>query len=128
MLQIDSLQELVAAGVIVLLALGMILGFAMRRRIKASKGEVVIDEQEEGKGQAATLCAPYVAGHTAILARLEALAEATNVMQLAQNEALDVLLGLAEGDQINGQVKAVRRKLIRAEGFKDGTEAVGVAS
>jgi hypothetical protein len=126
MLKLDTLENIVATGIILLLGLGMILLFAMRRRIKAklpNGAEAVIDDQ----GQP-VVCAPYVAGHTAILARLEALAEATNVMQLAQNEALDVLLGLAEGDQINGQVKAVRRKLIRAEGFKDGTEAVGVAS
>lgn len=48
-----------------------------------------------------------------------------NQMQLAETEALDVLLGLAEGDAINGQVKAARRKLTLAEGYKEASDSIG---
>ena len=46
-------------------------------------------------------------------------------MQIAQTTALDVLLGLAEGDKINGQVKTARTALTRAEGFKEAIEGGG---
>jgi hypothetical protein len=118
MLHLDTLSNIIGAGIIVLIALGMILWFALRRRIKAGKDGVTI-------GGAESPCAPYIAEHAASLARLEAGVSAINVMQLAQTRALDILLGLAEGEAINGQVKAARAGLTRAEGFKDATETMG---
>ena len=56
------------------------------------------------------------------LATLTNITKGINAMQVAETSALDVLLGLAEGDQINGQVKEARKKLAQAEGFKEATE------
>ena len=56
------------------------------------------------------------------LAEVAIIARGLDRLQIAQSEGLDVLLGLAEGEKVNGQVKEARRKLAVAEGFKEATE------
>jgi hypothetical protein len=127
MLHLDTLSNIIGAGIIVLIALGMILLFALRRRIKAGKDGVEIGGKGKGK---MVPCAEYIAEHSAVLARLEigqqalsAELKGINVMQIVVTQALDVLLGLAEGEHVNGQIAKVRQNIARGEGYK---EALGV--
>jgi hypothetical protein len=132
MLTIDHLPDIIAAGIVVLAALGMILWFAMRRRIKAGKNglEVGAAAAEEAPP---LLCEARIAvEHSELLTRLTAVVEALapqlagiNQMLQAHSEGFDVLLGLAEGDQINGQVKKARNSIARAQGFKDAADQLG---
>lgn len=134
-LKIDDWWEMLVAGLVsggtILSVLWMVLAFLDRRKGKIKAGPVEIG----GTPDPAPACAPYVVEHSEILDRLteaieelrdlaRAQAETTrgvDVMQRAELEALEVLLGLAEGEEKNGQIGKARAKLARAQGYKDAT-------
>lgn len=45
-----------------------------------------------------------------------------SIMQEAQNEALNLVLGHMKGEKFNGELDAVRIKLSRAEGFQEAVQ------
>lgn len=129
MLKLDDFEDIISAGVILLTALGMILLFALRRQIKVGKGGAIIGGKQKGDSAS---CAPYFVAHDEMLkaltenmAALGPALRGINSMQLAQTQALDVLLGIAEGSSINGQVARARSALTRAEGYKEATDEMG---
>ena len=136
MIKLDDWWDLLIAGVVILGTIGMLLAF-FRRGGHVKAGNVSVGEDSSPVPvpvvSVSTLpCDSYQHDHMAALDRLSASLDSIaktmhgiNQMQLAETEALDVLLGLAEGDAINGQVKAARRKLTLAEGYKEASDAIG---
>lgn len=143
-INLDHWYEMVIVGVFLLAVLytairgiggivRMIIDFVRkggRFRVGPSGAEIGEDARPEP-------CAPYVVEHTEILKKLEQSVkiltdiQATTSreiagidnMQRAQNESLDVLLGLAAGEEPNGQIERARIGLAKAQGFKDATSA-----
>jgi len=132
LIKLDDWYDIAIAGVIILGAIGMLLAF-FRRGGHVKAGNVTVGGDDVPVVPVSTLpCDNYQHDHMAALERLTesvtaiaTMMNGMNQMQLAETEALDVLLGLAEGDAINGQVKAARRKLTLAEGFKEASEDIG---
>lgn len=132
MIKLDDWWDIAIAGVIILCTIGMLLAF-FRRGGHVKAGSVTVGGDSAPVVPISTLpCDSYQHDHMAALDRLSSAIDAIaktmhgiNQMQLAETEALDVLLGLAEGDAINGQVKAARRKLTLAEGYKEASDAIG---
>jgi hypothetical protein len=113
-------------------------------KTKARLGPKGLELESAGADPAATLgcppggCIDHYAEHAPLLEQLvAAVAQLTKAVEIivtegrgtrevlaAQSQGLDVLLGLAEGEEVNGQVKAARSALTRAEGYKEATEAV----
>jgi hypothetical protein len=133
---IDSALDIIAVVAIALLVCVTLYGIVLLitkalkhfRSLKVGKVDL-----EQGAASQQGGCIDYSAVHTPILQRLTEildglapLVQGINEMQKAQNQALDVLLGLAEGDEVNGQVKNARKALTRAEGYKEATEEVSV--
>ena len=137
-IKLDDWWDIAIAGVIILGTVGMLLAF-FRRGGHVRAGSVTVGGDDTPVPapvpvvSVSTLpCDSYQHDHMAALDRLSASLDSIaktmhgiNQMQLAETEALDVLLGLAEGDAINGQVKAARRKLTLAEGYKEASDAIG---
>lgn len=136
----DTLGEVIAGGVVVLIALFMVLRFLKHRRIaREANGTLTVEETSTttktttpATQPATPPCDSYQHEHMLILKALqESLTDlkqtllGLNEMQIAETGALDVLLGLAEGEEVNGQVTAARNNLTRAQGFKQATETIG---
>ncbi len=135
-LKIDDWWEMLVAGLVsggtILSVLWMVLAFLDRRKGKIKAGPVEIGGN---LSDSTPSCTPYVAEHSEILDRLtEAIEElrdlariqaettrGVDVMQRAELEALEVLLGIAEGEEKNGQIGRARTNLARAQGYKDAT-------
>jgi hypothetical protein len=118
----------------------MVLAFVRKGgKINAGKKGITVEETNtnaDGSSVKTTVsqgsgCADYQAEHLAVMHEMRiALGElkqtllGLNAMQIAETEALGVLLGLAEGEEVNGQVKAARQALTKAQGFKEATETM----
>jgi hypothetical protein len=128
----DTLEEVIAGGVTLILALIILLIF-FRRGGRVKAGNVTVeDARDTTPTESTSSCDNYQNEHLLSLKALqESLADikktllGLNTMQIAETEALDVLLGIAEGEEINGQVTMARKNLTRAQGFKDATESIG---
>jgi hypothetical protein len=135
-IKIDTLPEIIAAGILCLMALIIVIraaGRLSRSILEASKRgtktklgplEVV------SEAPAPPLCAP-IEEHSLLLEELKSamsmlapVVRGIDEMQRAQSQALDVLLGIAEGEKINGQVKKARLGLATADGYKAATADV----
>jgi hypothetical protein len=77
MIQIDDWKEILTAGLIILAALAIVFGFLRwflarpGSRIKVPGAEIDGTKAAGAEGSTAAPCAPYVAEHTATLARIE---------------------------------------------------------
>lgn len=145
-IKLDHWYEMVIVGVFLLAALytairgiGGIVRMIIEFAKKGGKFKFRFKDGGAEISESATIepCAPYVVEHTEILKKLEQSVklltdiQATTSreiagidnMQRAQNESLDVLLGLAAGEEPNGQIERARIGLAKAQGFKDATSA-----
>ncbi len=130
----DTLGEVIAGGLTLLAFTAMLLVFFRRGgRVTTPAFTVEEAEQTEDVEQSTTnACDSYQHEHMQILQELQNAVQeiktslvGMNTIHIAEVNALEVLLGLAEGDQINGQVANARRKLVHAQGFKDATDGIG---
>jgi hypothetical protein len=128
MVQIDSWLELLIASATIIIVICVLVSTLKTRKIKVktAKGEAVLNDTD-------LPCVPYVEAHTDILKRLEALTKdildilkvhgeeirALYTVQKSVIVALDVLLGLAEGQEINGQIVKARGLIATAQAVFD---------
>ena len=133
--KIDSSTDLVA-----LVAIILFIGFMLIRILAmVSKGDLSVDlfkgifkkqtKPKADRRKNPPVCAPYVEEHTCILKELQqGQIDVKNELrgidetQKAFSEAFDVLLGLAKGEEANGQVDAARIRLAKAAGFREATQ------
>ena len=141
-LRIDEWWEMLVVGLIaggvVLGALAMILRF-LQRGGKVKVGKVSVTDTKYDDRQPDRRKVDVCVGipeHSELFVKLaEAIEElkviakdqaastrGIDAMQRAQSVAIDVLLGLSEGDEKNGQVAKARLSLAEASGFKKAIE------
>lgn len=150
--EINGVDDIIGVCVIAGMALLTVAVVVLNRKIKLRKGSGVDSEtveitSKDDRGEPVNTktttthasrpasCDDYQADHLALMKELStAVLEIKQVilgvdaMQKAETNALCVLLGLAEGDEINGQVKAAKTALLQAQGYKQATEEIGHTS
>ena len=129
--KIDSLQDVLALVVIALFALLVI----MRMLTMISKGELSIKNlkcivskkervaKQERRSYDDLPCTSHTAMLTVLTDNQRVIRDelsGSDQMLRAATSALEVLLGLAKGEKINGQVDAARLDLASARGFQAG--------
>jgi hypothetical protein len=147
--EINDTGDIIGVCVIVAMVLVAVVVIVLNRKIKLRKGdnsETVEITSKDDNGETVntktmtinphpTGCDDYQVEHLEIMKSLKyAVSELKSVllgidaMQKAETEALCVLLGIAEGDKINGQVAAAKSALLTAKGYKQATEDMGSAT
>jgi hypothetical protein len=121
---IHTMPEIIAAGLVLIAALLIIAKVIKNKTVHLRSGgkEAVLRPDE-------LPCVQYVTEHSIVLAGLEtSMREIKDILRVHGEEiralyvveksvltALDVLLGLAEGDEINGQVRKARSQIAVAQ-------------
>ena len=135
---LDEWTEWAALGASVVIMLGMILLYLRaggHLKLRRGKDEIEAGHDDEEPTTSTTCPIPLQTEHEAHFERIDetlaklaevesqnsAMLRAIDRMQRAQNVGLIALLRKANGEDINGDVKAALEGLANAEGYKEAT-------
>ena len=139
--EINDTGDIIGVCVVVAMILVTLAVIVLNRKIKLRKGdnsETVEITSKDDNGEmvntkttkitqpAIAGCSDYQVEHLQMLTDIKQMLLGLDAMQKAETQELCVLLGIAEGDKINGQVKDAKDALLKAQGYKQATEDMGV--
>jgi hypothetical protein len=140
--EINDTGDIIGLCAIIAMILITLAVIVLNRKIKLRKGdnsETVEITSKDDNGETVNTkttkimqpsiagCSDYQVEHLQMLTEIKQMLLGLDAMQKAETQALCVLLGIAEGDRINGQVKNAKDALLKAQGYKQATEDMGVA-
>lgn len=118
----QDIAGILAVVVIVVVGIVVVVGILSKNGVQFGKFRAGVRRGSEVVDEECSMIREHTKLLTGLVENVAAIAQALKgilVMQEAQNEALDVVLGNLEGEKINGQVRRARDRLMKATGYQE---------